>query len=228
MNEIPAGDKIIISLKEKSALKLLIYDNTLSVLNMIKQVVNELSAGYNNRLESTDFRVRLEYTDKGMHDMQLRVAGDLLVFSMHTNVFHFDRDHPVWKTSYVKNDPMATYCGVINIYNFLNDSFKYNRNEDQGYLIARLFVNKEMCYFVEGKRQLGFLYNNFGKEKITRESVSQIINTAIQYSLDFDLLVPPYDSVKIMSVEQMTQKIENSKILTGKRLGFKFNSDDVS
>ncbi len=74
---------------------------------------------------------------------------------------------------------------------------------------------------------MGFLYNNFGSAIIDKESVKKIIESAILYTLEFDLLVPPYDMVKIASVAQMNTKIENSKIQTGKRLGFTFNSDDV-
>jgi len=222
------NDKILLLLNEKSLLKQKIYDNTLSVYNILKETLNELAAGYNYEMKSGDIRVKLDYSDKGIFDSQLKIAGDLLVFSMHTNIFQFDRDHAVRKTSYVNNNPLATYCGIINIFNFLSDSFKYNRLDDPGYLIARIFINKDMHYFVEGKRQLGFLYNNFGKEKICKEIIIQIVNTSISYSLEFDLLVPPYDTVKIISVEQMVQKIENSKIITGKRLGFRFNSDDVS
>ncbi|HDP54189.1 MAG TPA: hypothetical protein ENN24_00670, partial [Bacteroidetes bacterium] len=110
---------------------------------------------------------------------------------------------------------------------FLTDSFKYNRNDDLGYLIGRLFVNREKHYFVEGKRQMGFLYNNFGQAIISKEVIKKIIESAMLYSLDFDLLVPPYDMVKIASVAQMNSKIDSSKLQTGKRLGFKFNSDDV-
>jgi hypothetical protein len=96
-----------------------------------------------------------------------------------------------------------------------------------GYLIGRLFINRESHYFVEGKRQMGFLYNNFGQAILDKESLRKIIETSILYSLEFDLLVPPYDMVKIASVAQMNTKIESSKLQTGKRLGFKFNSDDV-
>ena len=46
--------------------------------------------------------------------------------------------------------------------------------------------------------------------------------------MEFDLLVPPYDHVKIASVAQMNKKIQSSIIQTGKRLGFLFNSDDIS
>ncbi|HZJ74664.1 MAG TPA: hypothetical protein VFC87_07660, partial [Perlabentimonas sp.] len=94
-------------------------------------------------------------------------------------------------------------------------------------LIGRLFVNRENHYFVEGKRQMGFLYNNFGQATINKEDVKRIIETSILYTLEFDLLVPPYDIIKIATVAQMNTKIDSSKMQTGKRLGFKFNSDDV-
>ena len=37
-----------------------------------------------------------------------------------------------------------------------------------GYCIGRIFINKENHYFVEGKRQLGFLYNDFMNSKMNK------------------------------------------------------------
>ena len=107
------------------------------------------------------------------------------------------------------------------------DSFKYKRSSDEGYLIGRIFINRENQYFVEGKRQISMKHNSFGSKTIDRESLLNIIETAVSYALEFDLLVPPYDLVKIVSVDQMNTKIENSKLQTGKRLGYKFNSNDI-
>jgi hypothetical protein len=45
--------------------------------------------------------------------------------------------------------------------------------------------------------------------------------------MEFDLLVPPYDTIKIATVGQAEAKIQHSRMITGKRLGFQFNSDDV-
>jgi hypothetical protein len=182
---------------------------------------------FNSSFTGLDKRVKLEYHDRGKFEAEIRIAGDILIFSMHSNVFQFDRDHNIWKLSYVKDNNFTSYCGIINVYNFLRDSFKYNRLEDLGYLIGRIFVNKDFHYFVEGKRQMGFLYNNFGTSVINKEALVNIIQSSILYTLEFDLLVPPYDVVKIASVNQMNTKIENSKLQTGKRLGFMFNSDDV-
>jgi hypothetical protein len=146
---------------------------------------------------------------------------------MHSNVFVFNREHPVWTLDYIKNNPLNAYCGVFNIYNFLADSFKYNRTQDLGYLIARIFVNRENHFFVEGKRQSSDLVKDFAKDELTKEYMKEIVQTAIEYAINFDLLVPPYDQVKIASVEQMQFEINHSRMQTGKRLGFKFNSDDI-
>jgi hypothetical protein len=218
---------IINTLREKSLLKQRVYDNTLEAFNIVKDVLRGMTREVNSNIEGLDPRIKLEYNDRSNFDAQLRVAGDLLLFSMHSNIFQFDRDHPAWKTQYIQKNKYNAYSGIINIYNFLADSFKYSRQDDLGYLIARIFINHEKQYFVEGKRQMGMLFTNYGNEEISKASLQIIISTAIQYSLEFDLLVPPYDTIKIASVGQAEAKIQHSRLITGKRLGFQFNSDDV-
>jgi hypothetical protein len=55
---------------------------------------------------------------------ELKVAGDTIIFHMHTNVFKLDQSHSLWKTSYLGEDELRGYFGVVNMYNFLSDSFK--------------------------------------------------------------------------------------------------------
>jgi len=218
---------IIDTLRSKSVLKEKVFDNTVEWFGVVKDILKNYSKDVNLSLGGLDPRIRMEYTDRSNFDAQLKVAGDILLFSMHSNIFQFDREHPAWKTAYIQKNKFNAYSGIINIYNFLADSFKYSRLDDLGYLIARIFINHENQYFVEGKRQMGMLFTNFGNEQINRNSLQTIISTAIQYSLEFDLLVPPYDAVKIATVGQVEAKIQHSRIITGKRLGFQFNSDDV-
>lgn len=228
MNEKEAKDQILTALEMKAIVKQKVYDQTLETFNLLKEILQEIENEYNSQIQIDDPRIQLAYKDRGQFECELKVAGDLLIFSMHSNIFEFDRNHNVWKLSYVSENKIYSYCGIINIYNFLADSFKYNRIEDLGYLITRIFVNVEKHFFVEGKRQNEYLYNNFGQAVLTKQILKEIIMTAILYSLEFDLLVPPYDQIKIASVAQMVEKMEFSKMKTGKRLGFKFNSDDVS
>lgn len=212
----------------KSTVKQLAYKNVFEAFNLLKAVLKELVEEYHDALKGkVDDDVLPVFMEKGVFEAEFKIGGDLLIFSMHSNIFVFDREHPIWKTEYVKANGANSYCGVINIYNFLSDSFKYNRMDDLGYLIARIFINWENHFFVQGKRQSDEVVKDFVKDTVHKEILRKIIETSIQYAVDFDLLVPPYDNVKIASVEQMMVEISHSKIQTGKRLGFKFNSDDV-
>ena len=205
-----------------------IFDNTQQVFGQLKEILQEYAVEVNEQLEgTTDKRVKMEYRDRGKVEAQLQMAGDILIFSMHTNVFQFERENIIWQNSYVKQDKQNAYCGIINIYNFLSDSFKYNRSADEGYLVARIFINRDFQYMVEGKRQVTFRHDRFGQGAITPEALTEIIENTMAYTLDFDLLVPPYDTIKLVTVDQMNTKIENSKLQTGKRLGYQFRSDDV-
>lgn len=227
-NETGLRSQITDNLVQKANLQQKIFDNTFAVFNDLKEILHEMTSEINDECEDKlDKRVRIEYRDRGKFEAQLQVAGDILIFSMHTNIFLFNREHIIWQNSYVQKDKLNAYCGVINIYNFLSDSLKYNRNADEGYLVGRIFINREMHYFVEGKRQMSLKHNNFGTEVIDKEAIISIVESAANYALEFDLLVPPYDLVKVVSVDQINTKIEHSKMQTGKRLGYKFNSDDI-
>jgi len=227
MEESNPKKLLINSLVTKAAVKQKVYDNTLGVLSQTKSILTETQKEINAKLKSIDKRILIEYKDRGKFEAELKVGGDILIFSMHTNTFDFDHSHKVHQLSYVRKDHLNSFCGIIHIYNFLSDSFKYNRTEDLGYLIARLFINRENHFFLEGKRQLGYLYNDFTNRVIDKAILRQIIYSVILYALDFDLFVPPYDAVSILSVEQMIQKFQNPKFITGKRMGFHFNYEDV-
>ncbi|MBN8694961.1 MAG: hypothetical protein J0L87_00400 [Bacteroidetes bacterium] len=225
MENLTPRELILKTLKEKSSLKQDVYYNTFEAFNTLKSIAKNLSADLQKEAKAIDKRLIIEFKDKGEFEFELRVAGDLLIFVMHTNVFEFDKNHSIWKNSYVKQDGTRSYCGLINIYNFLNDSFKYNRVNDLGYVIGRIFINKENHFFAEGKRQMAFLYNDIVNSVIDEEKIRSILESAILYCLDFDLFTPPFDSIKEISVLDMQTASESMQIKTGKRLGFRFQAD---
>lgn len=211
--------------KEKSSLKQEICSKTSEVFTWMNTFLQSRESVYKSEMESVDERVKFEYTAPGPFEGRLKFGGDVLVFHQHSNIFKISEDHSIWKTGYVQEDPSRAYTGIINIYNFLADSFRYNRQQDSGYLIARMFINKDMHFFVEGKRQLGFLYNDFITEKVTEQHVQDVIESAILYALEFDLYVPPYDNMKLVTVQQIQHLTKSSMLQTGKRLGFRFSAD---
>lgn len=221
-------EQIIETLLNKTTIKQVVFDKTFETFLKLKEVLQEYAVEINDSIEGVDRRIKLVYQDRGKFEAQLQVGGDMLIFSMHTNVFSFERSNPIWKNSYVEKEPLNAYCGVINIYNFLSDSLRYNRLDDQGYLVGRVFVNRDLHFFVEGKRQISARYDSFGQSQINDAALIDIIENCINYTVaEFDLLAPPYDLIKLASVEQINTKIEHSKLQTGKRLGYQFRSDDV-
>lgn len=226
-HELPDSPQLFKSLAEKAGLKLRVQDQAEKVFREIKSLLPELALDYREIMAGLDSRILPDYRDRSQTEAELHIAGDVLVFSLLNGVFEFDRNHPVWKNSFASTNPEATYCGVVNIFNFLSDSFRFNRMEDPGYLIARIFINAEGHFFVEGKRQTAYLSASFGTKILEKDDLRRIIQTSVNYAMSFDLLVPPYDDVKIITVEMIRQKMESSKSKTGKRLGFQFNSDDI-
>ena len=216
---------IIDVLKEKACLKQSVFRNTIDVFKEFKKEAEQLATELKDEMCKVDERVILEYTEKGDFEFHIKFGGDILVFYMHTNVFEFPKSHQIWNNSYLKDNPLRSYCGMINVYNFLSDSFKYNRVNDTGYLVARCFINNDKHFLVEGKRQLSFLYNDFTQETINNTKIRSILESTILYSMDFDLLTPPYDTMKEVSVMDIFEVTNAVKIKTAKRLGFKFQAD---
>ena len=226
-NNQPKINQIAKELETKSNLKQKVYRETKEQFRQLKkvakQVVDEINDLTNGKL---DDNIEVLFVDKGDYEMRIKFAGDVLICYMHTNVFEFERSHPVWSASYVKDDPERSFCGMINFYNFLADSFKYDRRQDSGYLIARMFVNKDRHFFVEGKRQLGFLFNNFSDSIISAESIRSIVETAILYAMEFDLYTPHYNDMKEISIGEMVHESSVMRVKTAKRMGYKFSQEE--
>jgi hypothetical protein len=212
-------------LQDKASLKQDVYTKTLNTFKTFYDILFTLSKEYEQFSANQNAPIPFKLTKKSEFEIELQFGGDVLIFMMHTNIFEFSRDHEVMKTPYIREDKLRSYCGVIHIFNFLADSFKYNRLNDIGYLIGRLFINKELHYFIEGKREVGLLYPNFATSVVDEQSIRKIIESAIEYTLNFDLLTPAFDSIKEVSVDEIQTTSDNIKLKTGKRLGFKFQAD---
>lgn len=209
----------------KGELKQNVYQATKQSFELFRATAKAIVAELQEQNRQRGKDIRFEFTDRGDYEFEIRFAGDLLLFMMHTNVFEFSRNHEVMKSQYIREDPNRSYCGVIHVYNFLTDSFIYQRDNDLGYLIGRIFVNAEKHYFIEGKRELGMLYNNFNTSVVDDESVRGIIESSIEYTTNFDLLTPPYDEIKVVSVGEMRTNFDKKSLVTAKRLGFRFQAD---
>lgn len=203
------------------------FEELYSTLEGMKEEYNSVltSNAAQNAILTKELKVEL--TRPSQHVYQINADEDTLILSLQNGVYQFDRDHEVWQTPYVQENEARSYAAIVNIYNFLSDSFKYDRCEDPGYLVARVFISAEGTFFVEGKRQRGMGSKDYGKKPLNGENWKKIIETALKYCIDFDMLVPPYENVMLTDLGHMYLEIQSSKTKTGKRLGFQFRSDDV-
>ncbi len=220
------NDTILKLLAEKSVMKQDVYSNTIAVFNELKDILKQRGEELSNQMSQVDKRVHIYYKDVSLQDMYLKVAGDILDFQMHSNVFEFDRSHPMYKTSYIKDNDLNSFSGIISVYNFLADSYKYNRLNDLGYLVARIFINREKKFFLETRTQIGYKYNAFSAEPVSKEQLIDVINELIIYSITFDLFTPPFDAVKAVTVAEIQEKSSSSILRTGKRLGYSSSSSN--
>ena len=220
-------NSIVSLLKEKTTLKQKVLEQTKDQFESLKKEAEKIANELCIDVECVK-SVNVQFTEKGAYHAELKFGEDVLVFFLHNDVFDFEPSHRIWKTSYVSNDRMNAYCGMISVFNFLHTSFEMNRMGDLGYLIGRLFVNHEGEFFMEGKKQLGILYNDFGQKTLEASSLRSMILSSINHCQEFDMLVPPFRSMAEIQVGQMIDISNQMSIKTGKRLGFKFSAEEDS
>ncbi len=217
--------EILQQLKCKASLKQEIYRNTIEVFGLAKKVVSKLSSRLHQEYTVKDPSVEISYRDTHQFEAEFKFSGDMLLLSMHSNIFNFEEGHRIFQSSYVKADPTLSYCGVIYIHNFLADSIKYNRLGDEGSLVARILINKDKHFMVEGEGQLGFLYEAFSEGEIAEEVLNHIFELAILNCMENDLRLPPFAQIKDVTLHQKQTIVGASGYPTGKGLGYMFKSE---
>lgn len=213
------------ALRTRSCMKQDIFTRTIQMFTELGSVLEEVATELQAHVRSVDPRLHVSFDRRSETACELRVAGDVVAFSMHTNVFRLERAHHLWQTSYLQEDAARGYFGMLNMYNFLSDSMLYNRERDLGYLVARLFLNHEGHFFVQGKHRLGSMYNNLAGAVLDRRVLKEMVYAVVDHVIGFDLLVPPYDEVSQVSVGEMRMLYATHQVSTGKRLGFRFQAD---
>jgi hypothetical protein len=208
-------------LESKSTAKQITYKNLLAAFEILskesKRIVDELK----KKVKPGDEDVTLDFRIINEHEFHVKLAGDLLIFVLHTNVVTFDDEHAVMKSTYMKENEVNRYFGQLMIYNFMSDSVKFNRLNDPGYLIARIVINHESRFLVEGDRQLGFLFNTISEKAIGESDLNTIVKLCLTTAIENDLMAPPFPQVQFITLFQKTEKTQ--ELGAGQKIGFKMS-----
>lgn len=212
-------------LENKSTAKQATYRHIVEAFGVLsneaKRVVEELQ----KRAHPDDKDVTVEYNIVTEHEFDVKLAGDMLIFVMHTNVVTFEDAHPIMKEEYILQNDVNRYFGQIMIYNFMADSLKFNRSNDPGYLLARLMINHDNRFFIEGEKELAE-FNKISEESITEEILRKIVKIVLRMAIENDLIAPPFKEVKSITLHQKRE--HTPELGAGQKIGFRMSYENIT
>ena len=217
-------DYITNLLKSKSAAKQTTYKHLLAAFSILSKESKRIISELKKRATPADKDITIEFTPVNEHEFHVKLAGDLLIFVLHTNIVTFADDHAMMNDPYMKEQEVNRYFGQIMIYNFMSDSLKFNRVNDPGYLLARLMINHDNRFFIEGEGQLATLFNKISDQPLTTETLNALVKLSLAIAIENDLMAMPYPEVKFIT---LYQKLEHTPDLGGgQKIGFRMSYED--
>ncbi|MBI1768972.1 MAG: hypothetical protein HYR67_11415 [Bacteroidetes bacterium] len=211
-------------LESKSTAKQVTYKNLLAAFKSLgkesKRIIGELK----KKAKPGDEDVTVDFKQVTEHEFDVKLAGDLLVFVLHTNIVTFDDTHPVMQSEYIKQKEVNRYFGQIMVYNFMSDSIKFNRVNDPGYLLARLLINHEGRYVIEGEGRLGSLAHQISEATISENELNILVKLSLMIAIENDLMAPPFPEVKFITLFQKNEKTQ--ELGGGQKIGFRMSYEN--
>ncbi|MFZ1807633.1 MAG: hypothetical protein WAU36_10445 [Cyclobacteriaceae bacterium] len=211
-------------LENKSVAKQITYKNLLAAFSVLanesKRIVDSLSE--EEKMDEND--VTVDFIEVNEHEFQVKLAGDLLIFVLHTNIVTFEETHAAMQLPYCRENEINRYFGQIMVYNFMSDSIRYNRVNDPGYLVARILINHENRFLVEGEGRLGFLFKQISSKAIEPADLNAIAQHSLTTAIENDLMAPPFPQVRFITLHQKLEK--TSELGAGQKIGFRMNYEN--
>ncbi|MEP0987048.1 hypothetical protein [Ekhidna sp.] len=205
----------------KSSIKQKTYRNVCKAFKQLKKEAKSVIDELRSRTTDRDEDVKLEVESVNDQEFHVHVAGDLIVFVLHTNIITLPADYEYNKSDYVQDQPLRKYMGQINVYNFMADSFEFNRLNDPGYLLARLLINYENHFVVEGDRQIGFMFESVSAKSLEKVDLTVLIKLIIAQAAENDLIAPPFPKIRNITVREKLEKTQS--LGAGNKIGFQMS-----
>ncbi len=214
-------DRIRKLLEYKSTAKQVTYKKLLAAFDSLAKESKRIITELKKKAKPGDADVTLDYKRINDHEFQVKVAGDMVIFVLHTNIVTFEDSHEVMKDTYIQAAEINRYFGQIMIYNFMSDSLEFHRINDPGYLLARLLINHEGRYIIEGEGKLGVVFSHISESPITETDLNILVKLALTLAIENDLTALPYPQVKFITLYQKLEKTQ--ELGAGSKIGFRMS-----
>ncbi|MCB0493585.1 MAG: hypothetical protein KDC93_14355 [Cyclobacteriaceae bacterium] len=211
-------------LENKSVAKQVTYKNLLAAFGVLANESRRIVDTLSEQVKMEEDGVTVDFIEVNEHEFQVKLAGDLLIFVLHTNIVTFEESHAAMQLPYCKENEINRYFGQIMIYNFMSDSIRYNRVNDPGYLVARILINHENRFLVEGEGRLGFLFNQISSKAIEPADLNAIVQHSLTTAIENDLMAPPFPQVRFITLHQKLEK--TSELGAGQKIGFRMSYEN--
>lgn len=210
-------------LESKSTAKQTAYKHICRAFSVLeeesKRVVQELK----RRANPSDKDVTVEFNSINAQEFDVKLAGDMLIFVLGTNIVTLEESHTIMKEDYIRENEVNRYFGQIMVYNFMAESLKYNRTNDPGYLLARIMINHENRFFIEGERELE-AFNPISQLPVTDEELQQVVRIVLKMAIENDLVAPAFTEVKAITLNQ--KRDHNLELGGAQKIGFKMSYEE--
>lgn len=207
-------------LESKSSAKQVAYKHICKAFLILEEEAKSIVEELKRRANPADKDVTVEFNQVNKQEFDVKLAGDMLIFVLGTNIVTLEESHPILKDEYIQQNEVNRYFGQIMVYNFMAESLKYNRTNDPGYLLARLMINHENRFFIEGERELRE-YNEISPNAITEDDLKMFVKIVLKMAIENDLVAPAFTEVKAIT---LNQKRDHTLELGGaQKIGFRMS-----
>jgi hypothetical protein len=210
-------------LENKSTAKQKTYKHVCEAFSILADHARYIIDELKRRARPDDSDVTVEFNSISDQEFDVKLAGDMLIFVMNTNIVTFDDAHPILNEEYIKEKEVNRYFGQIMIYNFMSDSMKFNRMNDPGYLLARLMINHENRFFIEGEKELSS-YNRISEKEITEDDLSSLVKIVLKMAIENDLVAPAFTHMKSITLNQ--KKDHTLELGGAQKIGFRMSYEN--
>jgi len=214
-------ERIRTMLEYKSTAKQITYKKLLAAFDILAKESKRIITELKKKVKPGDSDVTLDFRKINAHEFQMKAAADMVIFVLHTNIVTFDDAHEIMKDPYIRATELNRYFGQIMIYNFMSDSLEFNRLNDPGYLLARLLINHEGRYIIEGEGKLGLVFSHISDSPITEADLVILVKLALTLAIENDLTALPYPQVKFITLNQKLEKTQ--ELGAGSKIGFRMS-----
>jgi len=210
-------------LENKSTAKQATYRNICYAFNVLTNEAKRIIEDLKVRINPGDPDVTVEFNVINQNEFDIKLAGDMLIFVMNSNIVTFEDSHPILDDEYIRQNEVNRYFGQVMIYNFMSDSMRYNRMNDPGYLLARLMINHENRFFIEGERELSE-YNKISGHPINDDTLAYLVKVVLKMAIENDLVAPSFREVKSITLNQ--KKDHTLEMGGAHKIGFRMSYEN--